>query len=128
MSGLTRTRRALGVIYFLIFLLLPLQVWAQETMCVTKSDFREAVHAECRDARAAADRYATCRDLLAKAHANASECAGKISVLDNERAMRVLAERLHERAIVERYSVWTVATVGAVGVAVGVLVGFLASQ
>lgn len=100
----------------------------QETMCVTKSDFLEAVHAECRDARAAADRYSTCRDLLAKAHASASECAGKVSMLDNERAMRVLAERLHERAMVERYSVWTVATVGVVGVAVGVLVGFLASQ
>lgn len=98
-----------------------------QTMCVTKTDFLEAVHAECRDARAAADRYATCRDLLAAQQVASAQCTGKLSVLADERAMRVMAERLHERAVIERYSVWTVATVGVLGVVVGVVVGYLAS-
>jgi hypothetical protein len=91
-------------------------------MCVTKSDFHAAVHDQCRDLKARADQYTVCRGLLTAQTAQLNACAGQLELLRDIDTLRVSAERRAERAMVERYSVWTVGTVGVVGAAVGVLV------
>jgi hypothetical protein len=94
-------------------------------MCVTKSDFHAAVHDQCRDLKARADQYAVCRGLLTTQTNELNACAGQLELLRDIDALRVAAERRAERAMVERYSVWTVGTAGVIGVAVGVLVTVL---
>ena len=98
------------------------QTLPTETMCVTKSDFHAAVHDQCRDLRARADQYTVCRGLLTTQTNELNSCAGQLELLRDIDALRVSAERREERAMVERYSIWTVGTVGVVGAAVGVLV------
>ena len=101
------------------------QTLPTETMCVTKSDFHAAVHDQCRDLKARADQYAVCRGLLTTQTNELNACAGQLELLRDIDALRVAAERRAERAMVERYSVWTVGTAGVIGVAVGVLVTVL---
>jgi len=107
-------------------LLLPMSfAHGQETMCVTKSDFREAVHAECKDHKARSEQFANCRDLLTAQTRARDICAGQLQVLESVDLARVDAERRAERAAIERYSVWTVGTTGIVGVVVGAIVALL---
>jgi hypothetical protein len=96
-----------------------------EAMCVTKADFHSAVHDQCRDLKARADQYTVCRGLLTTQTNELNSCAGQLKLLRDIDTLRVAAERRAERAMVERYSVWTVGTVGVLGVAVGVLVTVL---
>ena len=113
---------------FLVLLtqLLPMSsAHGQETMCVTKQDFRSAVHAECKDHKARGDQYANCRDLLAAQTRAKDVCAGQLQVLDAVDLARIDAERRAERAEVERYSVWTVGTTGVIGIVVGAIVALL---
>jgi hypothetical protein len=94
-------------------------------MCVTKADFHAAVHDQCRDLKARADQYTVCRGLLTTQTNQLNACAGQLELLRDIDTLRVSAERRAERAMVERYSIWTVGTVGVLGVAVGVLVTVL---
>ena len=92
---------------------------------MTKSDFREAVHAECKDHKARSEQYTNCRDLLAAQTRAKDVCTGQLQVLDAVDLARVDAERRAERAEIERYSVWTVGTTGVIGIVVGAIVAFL---
>ena len=110
----------------LLIQLLPMSYASgQETMCVTKADFREAVHAECKDHKARSEQYANCRDLLAAQTRAKDVCAGQLQVFEAVDLARIDAERRAERAEIERYSVWTVGTTGVVGIVVGAIVALL---
>ena len=89
----------------------------QETMCVTKQDFREALRAECRDALAKAGQYDTCRAHLAKQVSAFDQCRGQLAVLVDVDRRRIEAEI----KAAEGYSVWSVLT----GVVVGVVAGII---
>ena len=122
----TSTKWMMPLLACLLIQLLPMSfAHGQETMCVTKSDFREAVHAECKDHKARADQYGNCRDLLTAQTRAKDICAGQLQVLDAVDLARIDAERRATRAEVERYSVWTVGTTGVVGIVVGAIVALL---
>jgi hypothetical protein len=89
----------------------------QETMCVSKHDFREAVRAECRDYQAKAGQYDVCRAHLAKQVSAFDQCRGQLAVLVDIDRRRIEAEI----KAAEGYSVWSVLT----GVVVGVVAGII---
>ena len=83
------------------------------------------MHAECKDHKARGDQYGNCRDLLAAQTRAKDICTGQLQVLDAVDLARIDAERRAERAVVERYSVWTVGTASVVGIVVGAIVALL---
>ena len=122
----TSTKWMMPLLACLLTQLLPMSfAHGQETMCVSKSDFREAVHAECKDHKARSDQFANCRDLLAAQTRAKDVCAGQLQVLEAVDLARIDAERRAERAEIERYSVWTVGTTGVIGIVVGAIVALL---
>lgn len=114
----------------LMILMLPQSAIGQDAdvMCITKAQYWQAVSAECRDYKAKAGEYDTCRAELDGVRLERDQAQGQLLLFKGMDAERMDLLRQVERQRVEIDSRWhtlTVVAVGVVSLAAGAGVGWL---